>query len=204
MLICMHIFIMSLDITPTTLQVLFRSLIIPPYQANLCMKPKAKPKFHRPRPVPYAIKEAIGEELDRMEADGIIEKITHSDWAAPIVAVPKRDGKFRICGDYKVTINSELGVDQYPLPKPEDLFATLAGGQKFTTLDLSQAYLQLSLDEEFSQYTINSRDFTLELCQRHRFSRRPWIRYLREFPKPCVILMTYSLLEIMTLSIWIS
>ena len=89
------------------------------------MKPRVKPKFHRPRPVPYAIKEAIGEELDRMEADGIIEKIAHSDWAAPIVAVPKRDGKFRICGDYKVTINSELDVDQYPLLKPEDLFATL-------------------------------------------------------------------------------
>jgi len=44
-------------------------------------------------------------------------------------------------------------VDQYPLPKPEDLFATSAGGQKFTTLDLSQPNLQLSLDEESSQYT---------------------------------------------------
>ena len=46
-----------------------------------------------------------------------------------------------------------MQVDQYPLPKPEDLFATLAGGKKFTTLDLSQAYLQLELDEQSSQYT---------------------------------------------------
>lgn len=130
---------------------------IHPYEAKLHVKPEAPPKFHRPRPVPYAIKEAIGEELDRMEVEGIIEKVTHSDWAAPIVAVPKRDGKFRICGDYKVTINSALEVDQYPLPKPEDLFATLAGGQKFTTLDLSQAYLQLGLEEESRKYsTINT------------------------------------------------
>ena len=46
-----------------------------------------------------------------------------------------------------------MQVHQYPLPKPEDLFATLAGGKKFTTLDLSQAYLQLELDEQSSQYT---------------------------------------------------
>ena len=49
----------------------------------------------------------------------------HSVWAAPIVAVSKRDGKFRICGDYKVTVNKFLDVDQYPLPKPAELFATL-------------------------------------------------------------------------------
>ena len=41
-----------------------------------------------------------------------------------------------------------MDVDQYPLPKPQDLFATLSGGKKFTTLDLSQAYLQLTLDEQ--------------------------------------------------------
>ena len=73
------------------------------------------------------------------------------------MAVPKKDGKFRICGDYKVTVNQALSVDQYPLPKPEDLFATLAGGKVFTKLDLSQAYLQLQLDEKSIPYvTINT------------------------------------------------
>ena len=46
-----------------------------------------------------------------------------SVWAAPIVAVQRKD---RLCGDYKVNTNQALAVNQYPLPKPEDLFATLA------------------------------------------------------------------------------
>ena len=56
-----------------------------------------------------------------------------------------------------VTINQVLSVDQYPLPKPEDLFLTLAGGTVFTKLDLSQAYLQLQLDEKSIPYvTVNT------------------------------------------------
>lgn len=56
--------------------------------------------------------------------------------------VPKKDGKVRICGDYKVNINQALDVNQYPLPRPEDVFATLGGGNKFLKLDLSEAYQQ--------------------------------------------------------------
>ena len=129
---------------------------IKPYQATLKVHPDVQPKFFKPRPVPFAIKGAIEAELDRLEANGALQKVTHSDWAAPIVPVPKKNGMFRICGDYKVTVNQALEVDQYPLPKPEDLFATLAGGEKFTKLDLSQAYQQLTLDPESQKFvTIN-------------------------------------------------
>ena len=90
----------------------------------------------------------MGKELDCLEAAGIIRKIDHSDWAAPIVPVPKKDGTIRVCGDYKVTINPALQVDQYPLPNPNDLMASLNGGKHFTTLDLTSAYQQMALDEE--------------------------------------------------------
>lgn len=127
---------------------------VEPYRATLHVKPDAIPKFHKPRPVPLVIKGVIGRDLDRMEREGVIERVDHSEWAAPIVAIPKKDGSFRICGDYKVTVNQALAVDQYPLSKPEDLFATLTGGKVFSKLDLSQAYLQLQLDEESAAYVI--------------------------------------------------
>ena len=70
------------------------------FQASLHLKGSPQPKFFRPRPGPFAIRDAVGHEhdhleadkLDRLEADTIIEKVTHAEWAAPIVAVPKKDG----------------------------------------------------------------------------------------------------------------
>lgn len=105
------------------------------FKATLKVLPESQPKFHRPRSVPFAFKEAVERELDRLEMAGVIEKTTHCDWAAPIVVVPKKNGTVRLCGDYKVSVNEALVVDQYPLPKPSDLFATLAGGKWFTKLD---------------------------------------------------------------------
>jgi len=103
-------------------------------------------------PVPLAIRGAVEEELARLEDAGVLKKVSYSEWATPIVAVPKKDGKIRICGDYKVTVNQCLEVDQYPLPRPDDLFATLAGGKYFSTLDLSHAYNQLPLHQDSCKY----------------------------------------------------
>ena len=130
---------------------------VTPLKAKLAVSPTAVPRFNRARPVPYALRPLVEQELDRLESAGVLERVDHSDWAAPIVTVPKRDGQVRICGDYKVTINPVLDVDQYPLPRPEDLFATLAGGKYFSTLDLSHAYNQMVLDDDARHYlTINT------------------------------------------------
>ena len=101
--------------------------------------------------------ELVELESNRLEQEGILKKVMHSKRAALIVPVPKKDGKVRICGDYKVTINQAINVDQYPLPRLTDLFATMAKGKNFTKLDLSQAYQQMQLVEESAQYlTINT------------------------------------------------
>ena len=71
--------------------------------------------------------------------------------------MPKSGGGIRICGDYRVTINPALEVHQYPMPTPEDLFATLAGRPTFSKLDLTSAYQQVQLESQSCQYvTINT------------------------------------------------
>ena len=87
------------------------------------------------------------QELERLERAGVIEPVHFSEWAAPIVPVLKRDGSVRVCGDYKVTVNRAAKLDTYPLPRIDDLFASLAGGITFTKLDLAHAYQQILLDE---------------------------------------------------------
>ena len=80
--------------------------------------------------------------------------------------VPKKDGSVRLCGDYKVTVNPELQAEQYPLPCIKDIFADLAGRQKFSKIDLRQAYHQLEMEEDSRKYlTINTH---MELFQYNR------------------------------------
>ena len=52
-----------------------------------------------------------------------------------------------------MTVNQASRLDSYPLPRVEELFATLAGGKTFSKLDLQHAYLQLPLETNSKQYT---------------------------------------------------
>ena len=97
--------------------------------AKLEMKPDARPKFCKARPVPYALQEAVEAEYNRLESEGIVEQVEFSEWATPMVHAPKADGTTRCCGDYVVTVNPQLHVPQYPIPLPEDMFLKLRGGQ---------------------------------------------------------------------------
>ena len=120
---------------------------------HLTLKPGAVPKFCRARTVPYSLRKAIEEELDSMVAEGLAERVSFSEWATPVVPVHKKDGSVRLCGDYKITLNPELQVNQYPLPTPEDLFATLNGGRVFSKLDLAKAYHQVELSSKSQDMT---------------------------------------------------
>ena len=76
------------------------------------------------------LKDSTEQEFDRLVQEGILEPVEVSERAAPIV--PNKASK----------------LDNYPIPKADDLFATLAGGQKFTKLDLFQACQQMLPDED--------------------------------------------------------
>lgn len=116
------------------------------FKAKYLMKDDAVPKFLKARPIPYAILSKVDTELELMERTGVLELIEHSDWASPLVVVAKPNGKVRITGDFKNTVNSQLHITQYPIASPEKLFADMEGGQKFSKLDGTNAYHQMEID----------------------------------------------------------
>ena len=129
-------------------------------EAKLHVDTQAKPLYFKARSVPFALKQKVEQELERLErlerleSQDVITPVRFSEWATPIVPVVKNDGTVCVCGDYKLTANKVSKTDMYPLPKIEKLFASLSGGQTFTKLDLSHAYLQVPLAEESQKYLV--------------------------------------------------
>ena len=111
------------------------------------------PKFCTARSVPFALRERVERELDRLVEEGVIEPVEHSEWASPLVPVVKEDGSIRVCGDYKQAVNKAIRLDSYPLPRIDDLLASLSGGVSFSKLDLAHAYQQIPLEEGSKKYT---------------------------------------------------
>ena len=70
-----------------------------------------------------------------------------------IVPVLKRNDQVQICGYFKQTVNPVLQIDKYPIPNIDDLYSKVSGGHYFAWLDLSDAYLQVPLDEESQKLT---------------------------------------------------
>lgn len=121
-------------------------------KAKLILKENSSEKFVKARPVPYSLRDKIDKDLEKLVNQSVIENMNTSEWATPIVPVTKSNGDIRICGDYKVTVNPALQVEQYLLPRIDDLFASLSGGQHFSKIDLKNAYLQIELEEESKSF----------------------------------------------------
>lgn len=69
-------------------------------------------------------------------------KVDYSIYAIPIVPVVKESGKIRLCGYFKITLSPQLNADKHPLLRTDELFTGLAGGEKFSKIDLKYTYLQ--------------------------------------------------------------
>lgn len=86
---------------------------------------------------------AMEAEINKMLAEGVIEEC-ESAWAAPALLVPKKDGTYRFCVDYR-RLNAITKSDTYPLPVIEDLLHATKREGYISTIDLRSGYWQVSV-----------------------------------------------------------
>jgi hypothetical protein len=107
-----------------------------------------KQRFYR---TSYQNQQFIKEEIQRMLRNGLILP-SKSQWTSPVVVVEKKNGKKRLCVDYR-KLNSVTKKDNYPLPRVDDMLETLSGSKYFSSLDLASGFWQVELDSKDREKT---------------------------------------------------
>lgn len=102
-----------------------------------------KPICYRPYRLAIAERPTVRNKVEQLLASGVIQE-SNSDYASPIILVPKKNGEVRLCVDYRA-LNRITVKDRYPLPVIDDLLDRLAGTKYFTTLDMASDYHQVPM-----------------------------------------------------------
>ena len=123
------------------------------FELEVKFKENAAPVFCKPRTVPFAIQDDLNQAYEAGIAKGVWKPVQFNDYGTPVVPIRKKGAlgqpaKIRVCGDYSVTVNSQLETHRYRMPLPDDLMRKLSGGYGFSKVDLADAYNQIKLGPE--------------------------------------------------------
>jgi hypothetical protein len=90
------------------------------------------------------LREILKEELQKLLNAGFIYPISDSEWVSPLVIVPKNNGKWRVCVDYRA-LNKSTQKDHFPLPFIDQVLDSLSGKKFFSFLDGFNGYNQIKI-----------------------------------------------------------
>lgn len=121
------------------------------YEVEIKLLPCHKPFFYRPRRLSYAEKLEVKQIVDELLEKGIIMK-SNSSYCSPIVLVKKKDGRTRMCVDFR-DLNKVVVRDRFPLPLIDDHIDSLKGMKYYTKLDLIDAFYHISIEKNSQKYT---------------------------------------------------
>ena len=86
----------------------------------------------------------VKEEIDRLLRVGFIYPVEKATWISPIVIVPKKSMKIRVCVDYR-RLNAATIPNPFPLPFTDSLLDEVAGKEMYTFLDGFSGYNQVKM-----------------------------------------------------------
>ena len=90
------------------------------------IKEGCKPVRQPQRRMNPTLKEIVKEELQKILNANLIYPISDSQWVSPLVIVLKKNGKWRVCVDYREP-NKATQKDHFPLPFIDQVLDTLSG-----------------------------------------------------------------------------
>ena len=122
---------------------------IPPEvcEHHIILEEGAKPIRQRQRRLNLKYSFLVKEEIDKLLNIGFIYPVPFSEWVSPIVIVPKKNGKIRICQDFRA-LNKATKKDYFPLPFTDAILDAVAGHECYSFLDGFLGYNQVRIAQE--------------------------------------------------------
>ena len=142
------------------------------YTYHIMLDPKVPPVVHAPRKIPIELKDKLQAELEEMENQVIIARVTQpTDWVNSLVIREKENGRLRLCLDPK-DLNKAIKREHHLIPTLEEITPKLTGAKLFSKLDARNGYWNVKLDEESSFLTTFNTPFGRFQCLRMPFGLR--------------------------------
>ena len=115
-------------------------------QHQIKIEPGTKPPYWPPYRLGPAEQDELEEQVKDLLAQGFIRP-SCNPYGVPVLFVPKKDGRWRMCIDYRA-LNKQTIKDRYPLPWIDLLLDRLGQARVFMKLDLAQGYHQIAMVED--------------------------------------------------------
>lgn len=119
---------------------------------HIYIQENVRPIRQPQRRMNLVLKDIVKDELQKLLNVNFIYPISDRKWVSPLVMVPNKNGKWRVCVDFR-ELNRVTLRDYFPLPFIDQVLDTLSGKQYFSFLDGYSGYNQIKMELEDQEKT---------------------------------------------------
>ena len=116
------------------------------HKTKLFINTRGPPTCQRVRCLSQEKLEILRVKLQKLQDFDVI-KPANSPYGSPVHPVPKKDGSYRVTGDFRL-LNKQTVPDRYALPLLTDFVYFMSGSKNFSSLDLYKSYHQIEIAEQ--------------------------------------------------------